>query len=81
HLLHVDVCIILRATMGMESAKMEKYEKPLALSEAGFRKQMKATKRKTNKRLPPIIEWEVVNADSVVLLRIRHALMCMWQIV
>ncbi|PBK87024.1 hypothetical protein ARMGADRAFT_1086150 [Armillaria gallica] len=55
--------------MGMESAKMEEAAKSLALSEAGSRKQMKATKSKTNETLPPGIEWEVVNADSVMLLR------------
>ncbi|PBK86735.1 hypothetical protein ARMGADRAFT_1035300 [Armillaria gallica] len=47
---------------------MEEASKSLALSEAGSKKQMKATKSKTNETLLPRIEW-VVNADSVVLLR------------
>ncbi len=53
---------------------MEEAAKSLALSEAGSRKQMKTAKSKTNARLPPGIEWEIVNADSVVLLGITHAL-------
>ncbi len=56
---------------------MEEAAKLLTLSEAGSTKQAKAAKSKTNERLPPVIEWEVVSADSVVLLRIRHVLMCM----
>ncbi|KAK0211394.1 outer membrane protein Iml2/Tetratricopeptide repeat protein 39 [Desarmillaria ectypa] len=74
HSLGAGVCVFLEAAMGMESAKMEEAAKSLAQSEAGSRKQIKAAKSKTNSRLPPGIEWEIVNADSVVLLGITHAL-------
>ncbi|KAK0442051.1 outer membrane protein Iml2/Tetratricopeptide repeat protein 39 [Desarmillaria tabescens] len=74
HSLGAGVCVFLEAAMGMESAKMEEAAKSLAQSEAGSRKQMKAVKSRTNARLPPGIEWEIVNVDSVVLLGITHAL-------
>jgi hypothetical protein len=48
----------------------------LALSEAGTRKQMKAPKKKYNTRFPQGLEWEVLNADVVVLLGMTHALRC-----
>ncbi|PBK81551.1 hypothetical protein ARMGADRAFT_776406 [Armillaria gallica] len=60
-----------------QSAKMEEAAKSLTLSAAGSMKQMKAAKSKTNERQPVGIEWEIVNADSIVLLGItRHALRC-----
>ncbi len=55
---------------------MEEAAKSLTLSEAGSRKQMNTAKSKTNEQQPAGIEWEIVNADSIVLLGITHALGC-----
>ena len=47
----------------------------LALSETGARKQIKAPKAKNHSsRFPAGLEWEIINADAVVLLGLTHAL-------
>lgn len=46
----------------------------LALSEAGARKKMKASQVNHHSRFPVGIEWEILNADAVVLLGLTHAL-------
>lgn len=46
----------------------------LTLSEAGARSQQKAPKSRANQRFPPGLEWEILNADAVVLLGLTHAL-------
>lgn len=40
----------------------------LALSEAGTWKQMKGPKKRYSTRFPQRLEWEIFNADAVVLL-------------
>jgi len=49
----------------------------LALSEAGTRKQMRTAKPKDiqhHSRFHYGLEWEILNADAVVLLGLTHAL-------
>lgn len=49
----------------------------LAASEAGARKQMRVTKPRDIQymsRFPHGLEWEILNADAVVLLGMTHAL-------
>ncbi|EDQ98216.1 uncharacterized protein LACBIDRAFT_307909 [Laccaria bicolor S238N-H82] len=76
HILGQGVCAFLEAALGMESGLMAEASRMLALSEAGTRKQMKAPKKKYNTRFPQGLEWEILNADVVVLLGMTHALRC-----
>ena len=49
----------------------------LAISEAGARKQMRVPKPRDleyNGRFHHGLEWEILNADAVVLLGLTHAL-------
>ncbi len=46
----------------------------LTLAEAGAKKKVKSSKSTPTGRLPPGLEWEVLHADSVVLLGLTQAL-------
>ncbi|KAG6863107.1 hypothetical protein C0991_008147 [Blastosporella zonata] len=75
HLLGQGVCAFMEAALGMESGLMVEATRCLTLSEAGARKQMKsANKAHPNQRFAPGLEWEILNADAVVLLGLTNAL-------
>ena len=46
----------------------------LALAEAGAKKQIKEARPRESGRFEPGLEWEILQADSVVLLGLTHAL-------
>ncbi|KAF8891625.1 hypothetical protein CPB84DRAFT_1784122 [Gymnopilus junonius] len=77
HLMGLGVCAFLEAALGMEPKLMEEATRCLSLSEAGTRKQMCAPKPHDltyQSRFPYGLEWEILNADAVVLLGLTHAL-------
>ncbi|KAH6902081.1 mitochondrial outer membrane protein IML2 [Coprinopsis sp. MPI-PUGE-AT-0042] len=74
HLMGSGVCAFLEAALGMETNQMTEASRCLALSETGARKQMKAPKAKAHSRFPVGLEWEIINADAIVLLGLTHAL-------
>ncbi|PPR07452.1 hypothetical protein CVT26_013483 [Gymnopilus dilepis] len=77
HSLGLGVCAFLEAALGMEPKLMEEATRCLSLSEAETRKQMRATKPREleyHGRFPYGLEWEILNADSVVLLGLTQAL-------
>ncbi|EAU84983.2 hypothetical protein CC1G_04079 [Coprinopsis cinerea okayama7 len=74
HLMGAGVIAFLEAALGMETNQVTEASRCLALSETGTRKQMKAPKAKTHSRFPAGLEWDIINADAVVLLGLTHAL-------
>jgi len=67
-------CLILFDHYVTQSAMMTEATRCLTLSEAGARKQQKYAKGSATQRFPPGVEWEILNADAVVLLGLTHAL-------
>ncbi|KAF8888312.1 hypothetical protein BD779DRAFT_1611355 [Infundibulicybe gibba] len=75
HLMGLGVCAFLEAALGMEAGLMVEATRCLKLSEEGTRRQIKAAAaRGTGGKYPPGLEWEIVNADAVVLLGFTQAL-------
>ncbi|KAF9449736.1 hypothetical protein P691DRAFT_774496 [Macrolepiota fuliginosa MF-IS2] len=74
HLLGLGVCSFLQAALGMEAHVIEEANRCLTLSEAGTRRFTKTKKHIDNHRFHPGVEWEILNADAVVLLGLIHAL-------
>ncbi|GLB39315.1 putative protein of unknown function (DUF3808) [Lyophyllum shimeji] len=75
HLLGEGVCAFLEAALGMETGLMTEATRCLTQSEAGARSHMKAPKDRSRKRrFPPGLEWEILNADAVILLGLTNAL-------
>jgi len=77
HLLGLGVCAFLEAALGMETGLMTEASRCLALSEAGTRKQMRVPKPRDltqPTRFQFGLEWEILNADAVVLLGLTNAL-------
>ncbi|KAF9481931.1 hypothetical protein BDN70DRAFT_875724 [Pholiota conissans] len=77
HLMGLGVCAFLEAALGMESGLMAEATRCLSLSEAGTRKQMRVPKphdMSYHSRFHYGLEWEILNADAVVLLGLTHAL-------
>ncbi|KAG6911431.1 hypothetical protein DXG01_016528 [Tephrocybe rancida] len=75
HLLGQGVCAFMEAALGMEPGLLAEATRCLTLSEAGARRQMKsAIKAHPNQRFTPGLEWEILNADAVVLLGLTNAL-------
>ncbi|KAF5378316.1 hypothetical protein D9615_008805 [Tricholomella constricta] len=74
HLLGQGVCAFMEAALGMETALMAEASRCLALSEAGARRHVKSASPSPNSRFPPGLEWEILNADAVVLLGLTNAL-------
>ncbi|KAF7358809.1 Mitochondrial outer membrane protein IML2 [Mycena sanguinolenta] len=86
HLLGLGVCAFLEAALGMETGLMGEAARLLALSEAGSKKAV-AESKKTGAgagalggkgdgggRFAPGLEYEILQADAVVLLGLTHAL-------
>ncbi|KAJ6492103.1 hypothetical protein C8R45DRAFT_990405 [Mycena sanguinolenta] len=78
HLLGLGVCAFLEAALGMETGLMGEAQRLLALSEAGAKKAV-AESKKTGKgdgggRFAAGLEYEILQADAVVLLGLTHAL-------
>lgn len=48
----------------------------LAQSESGAKRQQKSPVFRPNQRFPPGLEWEILNADAIVLQGLSHALRC-----
>lgn len=74
HQLGLGICAFLEAALGMEAHVIEEANRCLALAEAGTRKFTKSKKHVENHRFHPGVEWEILNADTVVLLGLLHAL-------
>ncbi|KAF8163824.1 mitochondrial outer membrane protein IML2 [Crassisporium funariophilum] len=77
HLMGTGICAFLEAALGMESGLMTEATRCLALSEAGTRKHMRTPKPRDmshHSRFHHGLEWEILNADAVVLLGLTHAL-------
>ncbi|KAH8111665.1 outer membrane protein Iml2/Tetratricopeptide repeat protein 39 [Phellopilus nigrolimitatus] len=76
HVLGLGVCAFLEAALGMEPALMGEAARCLGESEAGARRQSKATRvahgGKSN--FPSGIEFEILQADAIVLQGLVHAL-------
>ncbi|TDL16298.1 hypothetical protein BD410DRAFT_795499 [Rickenella mellea] len=90
HLLGLGICTFLEAALGMETDRMAEATKCLSASEAGAKKELKNVKStfRSNPRLPPGLDWEILHADAIVLLGLTHALsesymgfvQCMYQL-
>ncbi|KAG6887246.1 hypothetical protein C0995_016642 [Termitomyces sp. Mi166 len=75
HLLGQGVCAFMEAALGMEIGLLAEASKCLSLSEAGSRRQIRnAIKSNTKQRFSPGLEFEILNADAVVLLGLTSAL-------
>ncbi|KAH9930772.1 uncharacterized protein B0H18DRAFT_993499 [Fomitopsis serialis] len=75
HQLGLGVCAFLEAALGMETGLLAEAQRCLSLSEAGSKKQLKASKyAKRTTQFPPGTEWELLNSDAVILLGLNHAL-------
>ncbi|KAJ3986595.1 hypothetical protein F5890DRAFT_1502964 [Lentinula detonsa] len=77
HLVGAGCLSFLEASLGLEASKMTEATRLLALAEAGSRTALKAaakSKTKASAAFPPGLEYEIANADTVVLLGITHAL-------
>ncbi|KAJ3763330.1 outer membrane protein Iml2/Tetratricopeptide repeat protein 39 [Lentinula raphanica] len=77
HLVGAGCLCFLEASLGLETNKMTEATRLLALAEAGSRSALKAaakSKTKASAAFPPGLEYEIANADTVVLLGISHAL-------
>ncbi|THU91198.1 hypothetical protein K435DRAFT_674578 [Dendrothele bispora CBS 962.96] len=74
HLIGLGVCVFLEAALGMEAAHMAEAARILGLADAASKKAMKNQATWTKTRFTPGLEWEIVNADAVVLQGITHAL-------
>ncbi|KAF5337705.1 hypothetical protein D9758_017342 [Tetrapyrgos nigripes] len=74
HLIGLGVCVFLEAALGMETAHMAEATRLLGLGDAASKKAMKNKDMWSKTRFPPGIEWEILNADAVVLMGITHAL-------
>lgn len=54
---------------------MEEATRSLTLAESGAKKQLKSAKYSSNKgRFPLGVEWEILQADAVVLLGLTYVL-------
>ncbi|TFK33083.1 outer membrane protein Iml2/Tetratricopeptide repeat protein 39 [Crucibulum laeve] len=71
HVLGLGVCAFLEAALGMEAGLMEEATRCLTAAELGSRKMAKAPK---GRRRHEGLEWEIMNADAVVLLGLTQAL-------
>ncbi|KJA17945.1 hypothetical protein HYPSUDRAFT_218539 [Hypholoma sublateritium FD-334 SS-4] len=76
HMMGLGVCAFLEAALGMESGLMAEATRCLAISEAGARQQTRGAKSDMayRGRFTHGLEWEILNADAVVLLGLTHAL-------
>ncbi|KAF8187422.1 hypothetical protein BJ912DRAFT_1022616 [Pholiota molesta] len=76
HMMGLGVCAFLEAALGMESGLMAEATRCLSLSEAGTRKYTRTPKSHDlyRSRFHHGLEWEILNADAVVLLGLTHAL-------
>ncbi|KAJ4482228.1 hypothetical protein J3R30DRAFT_3457864 [Lentinula aciculospora] len=77
HLVGAGCLCFLEASLGLEANKMSEATRLLALAEAGSRTALKAalkSKTRASAAFPPGLEYEIANADTVVLLGITHAL-------
>ncbi|KZT71236.1 hypothetical protein DAEQUDRAFT_763848 [Daedalea quercina L-15889] len=76
HQLGLGVCAFLEAALGMETGLLVEAQRCLSLSEAGSKKQLKASKyyAKPTTKFPSGTEWELLNSDAVILLGLNHAL-------
>ncbi|KAA1469289.1 hypothetical protein DENSPDRAFT_864071 [Dentipellis sp. KUC8613] len=75
HALGLGVCAFLEAALGMESSLMGEASRLLAIAETGAKKQVKLHKASKHVgRFPPGTEWELVHADTVILLGLTNAL-------
>lgn len=75
--LGMEVCRISQPHLAQklsfpQTALVTEAQRCLSLSEAGSRKQLKASKNPTTK-FPPGTEWELLNSDAVILLGLNHA--------
>ncbi|KAK7443214.1 Mitochondrial outer membrane protein iml2 [Stygiomarasmius scandens] len=74
HLIGLGVCVFLEAALGMEAAHMAEAARILGLADAASKKAMRNKEMWTKTRFTPGLEWEIMNADAVVLQGITHAL-------
>ncbi|ETW86282.1 hypothetical protein HETIRDRAFT_471663 [Heterobasidion irregulare TC 32-1] len=75
HALGLGVCAFLEAALGMEVSLVAEANRLLALAEAGAKKQAKATKAsRSGARFPPGIEYELIHADTIILLGLTNAI-------
>ncbi|CCL99980.1 uncharacterized protein FIBRA_02005 [Fibroporia radiculosa] len=75
HQLGLGACAFLEAALGMETALLAEAQRCLSLSEAGSKKQLKASKyAKPTTRFPPGTEWELLHSDAIILLGLNYAL-------
>ncbi|KAJ3873990.1 hypothetical protein F5051DRAFT_417949 [Lentinula edodes] len=77
HLVGAGCLCFLEASLGLETSKMSEATRLLALAEVGSRAALKTaakSKSRASAAFPPGLEYEIANADTVVLLGITHAL-------
>ncbi|TEB21864.1 mitochondrial outer membrane protein IML2 [Coprinellus micaceus] len=80
HLMGLGVCVFLEAVLGMEANVVTEASKQLALADTASKKWAKdalagRTKGKDYySRFPAGMEWEIINADAIVLLGLTNAL-------
>ncbi|KAJ3882225.1 hypothetical protein F5051DRAFT_394876 [Lentinula edodes] len=78
HLVGSGYLCFLEASLGLDSSKMGEAARLLSLAEAGSRTALKAAAKSKSRfastAFPPGLEYEIANADTVVLLGVTHAL-------
>ncbi|KAJ3859612.1 outer membrane protein Iml2/Tetratricopeptide repeat protein 39 [Lentinula novae-zelandiae] len=78
HLVGSGYLCFLEASLGLDSSKMGEAARLLSLAEAGSRTALKAAAKSklrfASTTFPPGLEYEIANADTVVLLGVTHAL-------
>ncbi|KAF8803092.1 mitochondrial outer membrane protein IML2 [Phlegmacium glaucopus] len=77
NLLGTGICAFLEAALGMELGLMAEATRCLELSEAGTRQRMRTPKPRDlihHGRFQYGLEWEILNADAVILLGLTHTL-------
>ncbi|KAJ3510909.1 hypothetical protein NMY22_g15821 [Coprinellus aureogranulatus] len=80
HLMGLGVCVFLEAVLGMEANVVTEASKQLALADTASKKWAKDAVSGKSKskdyysRFPAGMEWEIINADAIVLLGLTNAL-------
>ncbi|KAJ8473696.1 hypothetical protein ONZ45_g16204 [Pleurotus djamor] len=74
HWMGLGVCAFLQAALGMEPALMTEASRCLTNAEAESKNLIKTAKSPSASCYPPGTEWEIMNADAIILLGLTHAL-------
>ncbi|KAF4608318.1 hypothetical protein EYR40_000662 [Pleurotus pulmonarius] len=74
HWMGLGACAFLQAALGMEASLMAEATHCLTKAEAESKSLLRSARSSSSSRFPQGTEWEILNADAVVLLGLTHAL-------